>query len=376
MTPRKRICHVTSNLSQSLFLEAVGKYVDKEKYDQEFVILGDHPGRLFQRLSAAGFKTHFIEFRWPHDTAVAIRELAKHLRSRKVDIVHTHLVQPSLIGLLAGLFARVKCRVHTRHHGSECHRYFPRGVYYDRLINRLSHKIMAITNVVGETLTETEKVPRDKVRVINYGYDLSKFLSSDEAVEDLKRKYKLSTNYPVIGAVSRFVHWKGVQFIIPAFAAISVEFPEAKLVLANAVGAYSDEIEELLEQYLRPDQYVRIPFEAEIFALYRTFDVFVHVPIDRELEAFGQTYIEPLYLGVPSVFTLSGIANDFIRDGQNALVVRYCDSAAISSAIRRLLDSEELRTAISRTGRSDIESRFSGERLANDLDQFYRSLEC
>jgi hypothetical protein len=61
------------------------------------------------------------------------------------------------------------------------------------------------------------------------------------------------------------------------------------------------------------------------------------VPIDDTIEAFGQTYIEALISGVPSVFTLSGVASEFIENGKNALVVDYKNSEQISVAIDQIL---------------------------------------
>ena len=71
-----------------------------------------------------------------------------------------------------------------------------------------------------------------------------------------------------------------------------------------------------------PDRYTEIVYETDMPALYKTFDVFVHVPVEPHFESFGQVYVEAMASGIPSVFTLAGAATEFVRDGENALVVQ------------------------------------------------------
>lgn len=369
-----KVCHIASYLDYSLLLEATGGYLDKEKYEVSFVFLSPEKPPLHDLLVSRGHEVSWIKYSERKNLVRAIVNLRQIFKSIKPDIVHTHLVDASLAGLTAAKLSGIKRRVHTRHHSTECHTYYKHGVYYDRFINWLSYKIIATTNVVKETLIEMEGVKSDKVSLIPYGYDLSEFRSDEETCNELIAKYELTENYPVVGVISRFVEWKGVQYIIPAFAEVVKKYPNAKLVLANAVGRLENEIKALLAKHLKLSQYVLIEFEPRVFDLYKTFDIFVHVPINRDFEAFGQIYIEALYMEIPSVFTLSGVANDFIRDRENALVVPYCDSDSIFAAIDLLLTDSKLRGRIAKKGKSEVESLFSGEKMASSLEKFYSEL--
>jgi glycosyltransferase involved in cell wall biosynthesis len=100
----------------------------------------------------------------------------------------------------------------------------------------------------------------------------------------------------------------------------------------------------------------------------------VHVPIDKYVEAFGQTYVEALAMGIPSVFTLSGIANDFIEDKRNAVVVPHCDSDAIYEAIVNILNNSNLRQNVIENGRTDVFNRFNLRTLGAELDLIYSKL--
>ena len=105
---------------------------------------------------------------------------------------------------------------------------------------------------------------------------------------------------------------------------------------------------------LPASNYLIIDFEPNLFALYHLFDIYVHAPIDPEIEAFGQTYVEALAAGVPSVFTLSGVAPEFVEHEKNALVVPFQNSEAIFQAISRLLTDQGLALALAENGRRGI----------------------
>lgn len=369
-----KVCHILSDVDQSHLIETTGEVMDKDRYEIAFVFMGTKKPQLLDFFRGRGYEAEFFEFGGRRELPQAVWKLRPILRRLRPHIVHTHLVEASLAGLTAAATLGIGRRVHTRHHGTESHFYYPHGVYYDKVINRLSRKIVAISRVVAENLTGRERVPAEKVVSIPHGFELEKFAADDERARAVRERYGLEGRYPVVGSISRFIHWKGVQHTIPAFRSLLGEYPRAKLVLANATGPYSREIKALLAENLDERSYVTVEFERDVFALYRAFDAFVHAPVNRDFEAFGQVYVEALAMGVPSVFTLAGVANDFIRDGENALVVPHSDSESIARSLRLVLRDEELRRKIVARGREDVWRLFHARRFGSQLDALYTGL--
>lgn len=371
---KANVCHIISNVDRSYFFQALGDALENNGYKASLIFLSSTVPYLFGFHKDKGRRVEFITLKSKLDYPRTIWSISRLLKDIKPDIVHTHLSDATITGLVAAALCGVGNRIHTRHHSSEAHTYYPHAVYYDRLNNRLSKLIVANTKTTAEVVIGRENVDPKKVRVIHYGYDLDSFCSDERTVEKMRSKYDLAKNHPIIGVISRFVEWKGVQYIIPAFRKLLADFPHAKLVLANAVGNYGSAIQKLLDENLKSGQYTLIKFEPNVFDLYKTFDVFVHVPINKEFEAFGQVYIEPLMMEIPSVFTLSGVANDIIKDRENALVVPYCDSDAIHRSMLDILRENELRDKIVRQGKYDILSMFSTEELGKNLNELYSEL--
>ncbi|NJO03565.1 MAG: glycosyltransferase family 4 protein, partial [Bacteroidia bacterium] len=263
-------------------------------------------------------------------------------------------------------------RVNTRHHASLHHVYFPRAVYYDRIINYLATDIIAISENVRNILVNWEKTPAAKVQLIHHGFRLNLFQSvAAGQVEALQQRYGTQGCFPVVGVIARQTHWKGIQYIIPAFAELLKHYPQAHLLLANAHGDYQAEIQARL-QTLPAESYTQIRFEDNLFALYKLFDLHVHTPIDAHSEAFGQTYVEALAAGVPSVFSLSGVAPEFIVHEKNALVVPFQDSDSVYRAMHRLLNESALRQALINQGRQDVQIHFGLDKMIKSLEMLYQ----
>lgn len=355
---KNRLLIIISLVDRSLAFEWFFRELIQTGINFQVVFLHPHTPVLMEVCRDLNIKTHHISYRGKQSSAMAFLKLVGLLIKEKITCVHAHLFDASLIGLTAAKFTGIRKRIHTRHHASQHHIYNSHAVKYDRYINRLSTHIIAISHNIKNILVEQEQVEVDKISVVHHGFDLDYFYKVHESrVLQLQEKYGLENAFPVVGVISRWTHWKGLQFIIPAFERLRMKYPAAVLLLANAVGEYAVQIEELLKK-LPTDAYRKINFEPDTPALFKLMNVFVHVPVDNHSEAFGQVYVEALAGGVPSVFTLSGIANEFIRHNENALVVNYTDSIAIEDAIITLIINSELRSALIERGKKDVAELF------------------
>ncbi len=359
---------IESSKSIVEFTKELNKYVD--------IIIGlinEKEPKIKKDLEAEGISSHFFPFSGKKSIPGTFAAVFKYLRKVKPAIVHTNLQYGDLIGLPAAKLAGVKSRIFTRHHTLYHKIYHPRYFYVDKyFINPLSTRIVAPSGIVKKVLIEYENVPENKIEVIPHPYLLPSPESiSQEQVAEMKRKYDIYGNSPVIGVISRFVHWKGIQYVIPAFKRFLGKYPNAVLVLTNAVGDYYGEIVKLLESVPKRN-YRLIRFEEDIAMLYKTFDIFVHVPIDSYMEAFGNIYVESMVLGVPMICTISGVANDIVKHRENAYVVPHKDAESIYQALVELWENPKLRKQISAEARK-IAPDFQLQNIIKQYAELYQN---
>ena len=364
-----KVTYIISDVDKALAFEWIAEQINKTVVELSFILIVKKPTILEQFLLQMNIPVYSFLYSNKSDFPSIFFKIYKVLQSINPHAVHCHLLYGSLLGLSASWLAGIKKRIYTRHHSDFHFRYFPAGIKWDKICNRLATLIIAPSSTVSEILIECENVPASKVRVIHHGFDLSYFQNvSPERINNLRNKFSIKNSYPVIGVISRFTELKGIQYIIPAFQRLLDSHPTALLLLFNAQGDYENQIKKHLDAI--KNNYRLIPFENDLSAIYRLFDIFVQVSTDRSIEAFGQTYVEALAAGVPSVFTLSGIAIDFIEDGKNAVLVPFKDTDAIYKAFNIILNDRDFQTNLRKNGLASVKS-FSLQKFVIHLEELY-----
>jgi glycosyltransferase involved in cell wall biosynthesis len=376
MNSKKKIVYIISFIDKALIYEwTAAHFAKSELFDVSYLLMNPGETALSKFMTDNNIPFKIIRYKGKQNFLSALFEIKRYLKKEKPDIVNTNLIDASLVAQIAAYFAGIKRRIHSRHYASLHHVYHRQGLLYDKIINKLCTEIVVATQMVKNLLVEKEKVAPEKIKVINYGFKLEQFTQVDpQRVLALKKKYNIETAAPVIGAISRFLHWKGVQYMIPAFKLLLNDYPGAHFVMANAHGNYKDELEKLLKD-LPENKYTLIKYETDSPALYRMFDYFIHTPVNYHAEAFGQIYIEALASGVPGIFTISGIANDFIEDGKNAIVVPYMDAEALYVALKKLIENPPLKEKIIEQGRKDVLHLFQFSDMMKKTEALYLQQE-
>lgn len=368
---KTKVTYIISNINKAIAFEWICEQLNKDDFELSFVLLNNGSSYLEEYLVKSKIKYFKIKYKSKKDIPLALFKLIFFLKKNKTEIIHTHLFDASFIGLIAAKFCGIKKRIYTRHYSTFHHEFHPNAVKWDKFNNKLATHIVAISDVVKDVLIDKEKVKLDKISVIYHGFKLNEFsVNNNKIIEDLKIKYNLSNKYPVIGVISRFTELKGVQYIIPAFKDLLKSNSNALLLLFNATGDYEREIDKLLSE-IPIESFKKILFENEITSLYHLFDVFIHVPINYNIEAFGQTYIECMASGIPLIGTKSGIANEILINKENAIIVDYQNSKEIYNAVELLLNSPLLSTIITNNARAIVNEKFQLKTMVEKLEKLY-----
>jgi glycosyltransferase involved in cell wall biosynthesis len=367
---KKKITYIVSDIDNALAFEWIARELSRN-YDLLFVLIGKADPQFATYLTAINVRYQIVADAAYKSFFAKWRRIFLILKKDRPEVVHVHLWRALFLGLSASWLLRIKKRIFTRHHAIIHYREYPSGAKWDRICNSIATDIIAISENVHKVLVEMDGADKSKIHLIRHGFDFQYFNNIDVSrINRIKERYGLEPGrHPVVGVISRYIELKGIQYIIPAFHQVLKKFPNAHIIFANTSGNYSQTIKKMLQR-LPPGSYTEILFENDLAALYRTFDVFVHTPIEKESESFGQTYVEALLVGVPSVFTISGVAAEFIRHEYNALVVDYMNSEAIANAVERILDDKKLRDNLVSAGKASVQS-FSLDGMISKLQSLY-----
>ncbi len=367
-----KICYIISEIDKAVFFEDTAIQLRSQGVELSFVLINSTNGKLHQFLCQHQFEVITLEVGSLLHSRKQIVVCKRWLVQQQITHVHCHLAQANWIGLWASKIAGVKNRIYTRHSGKPLHLNWKEKII-DKVQNYLATQIVAISQNIDELLEE-QKVPKHKRIIIHHGFDIQRFSTNDQnEVNRIRSQYNPNQKRPVIGVIARRFELKGIQYVIQAFHNLLNDYPDSLLCLFGDPnsGDYTQELNQMLTT-LPSDNVSSISFEYNVFDLYSLFDVYVHVPINQTCEAFGQTYVEALASKVPSVFTLSGVAREFIIDRENALVVPFKDEKAILHSIKMLLEDKELADNISTKGYSAVIDLFSFSNYIKKLTILYK----
>lgn len=362
-----RIEIVISNVSHSLGLQMLADGLDTSKV--KFTLLQSVDSHLENYLREQGFEVERFPIASTWDKIRTIVKMGSRWLINRPSHVHCNNRLAYLTCIPLAWVMRIKHRIYTRHHATLQHQYYPDKVYQDKLTNRLCTKVVSISENVTQTLIELEGLSPDKIVVIPHGFDRH---PKDQLIEqklmEMKKRLGIS-DQPVIGVISRLTELKGVSYVVDAFAELLAFYPDTVLILANAYGPKRESIETRL-QSIPSDNYRMIEYEQDVITLYHLMDLFVHVPINKSIEAFGQTYIEALATGTPSIFTLSGVASEFAVHGMNCHVVDYEQSHEILVGMKKILDEPSYGRTLVENGLKVVD-RYSRKRFQDGFARLY-----
>jgi glycosyltransferase involved in cell wall biosynthesis len=366
---RISVLHFTEADDTSGFFPQLGKWHDRGRYRMLFGTLKPIAPWLRAFMEDEGLGCVSCGARTRAAYPLAMLRLMRFLRRERVDVIHTHLFEPSAVGLLAGLLARTPARVMTRHYSNYHTRIGKRWhVRVDHLCNRMSHAVIAVSRHTADHIVHEEGAPRDKVHVVLNGIDFPRVRISGPDVAGRLRRDLGAGDAHVLLVPARLHPEKGQSHLFRALPAIRRLTSRPVVVVVAGAGPFESAYRaEVLA--LGCDDMVRfLGFRKDLPDLIAAADLVV---LPSVAEAFGLVLAEALYLGTAVVATRVGGIPEIVEDGVDGVLVPPADDRALADAIVRLLEHHEMRRRLAGAGRNRVMERFGFEKMMRAYEDIY-----
>jgi phosphatidyl-myo-inositol dimannoside synthase len=173
-----------------------------------------------------------------------------------------------------------------------------------------------------------------------------------------------------IGRAAASEQYKGTDDLIRAVAQLDSEMLDLHLVFVGA----GDDLARLRKVASESGASRRVHFlqslsREELAACYARADLFA---MPSAGEGFGLVFLEAMAFGKPVIAAACGGVLDLVQDNVNGLLVPPRDSAALTAALCRLLQSESLRSTLGARGASMVQEKYRFDGFERSI---YRLLE-
>lgn len=277
----------------------------------------------------------------------------------KFDLVHSNTRVTQALGFLLYKFLGIPY-VSTFH-----------GYYKKRLTRKLfkfeGNLTIAISNQVKKHLEEDFNIKNKKLYLIYHGVEEGDYLCR-ESKQEVQKKYGIEGT-PLIGTICRLAKEKNIEGLIEAFSLLLKDYPSAQLLISGR-GNLKEKLKVLGEEKGLGRRILFLE-DIEPGQIFKMLDVFCLV---SRQEGFGLSVLEAQVSGVPVVVSSEVGSSEIIKDGLEGIIVSQLTPQQIYKAIKKVLESQDLKTKIINQARKKVREEFNLERMVSSTVKVYKEL--
>lgn len=320
-----------------------------------------------ERLERAGVSTRrFASIRHydPVTAFPAVFAVARYIRKRDFDIVHTHSTEAGIIGRFAAALAGTPAVVHTVHGVpfAEDRNALLEGfvLHFERLAARRTDILIANADAIAEEYLRRGIGRPEQYTTVYSGIDIERFRDAEPTPD-------VDGDGVRVLMVGRMADGKGFEDLLAAIDRIGTEDISVYLV---GDGPLCDGLKSTIERRSLTDTVTMLGFRDDIPEIMAACDMFV-LPSYRE--GTPRVITEAMASGLPVIATgIAGIPEQVV-EGENGFLVRPGDVDALADQIDKLTSAADLRERLGRAGSERVEE-FSVDRMLSDVNAVYREL--
>ena len=297
------------------------------------------------------------------------------LNKLHIDVIQTHLFYSGMIGVLIGKILKIPV-IHTRHHLDENWQLGTRfHVLADRITMKLSKQVVTFSRATKDWIVEKEKVPIEKVSVINQGFEFTSLEPSKSEILVSAKELNFQQSTFNIICVSRYLEVKGQKTLVDALRLIKSKKSASNSKKAIRIAFVGIGNPEWLETYILASQLENeitcYLARRDIPSCLAAADLVCHPSL---ADSFSQLIIEAQATGIPIIASRIAGAPEQIIEGVTGIIFTPNSAGELASAILSLQNDSVMAANMGLAGKMHVRERFSLERMIENEYQLFVSL--
>lgn len=295
-------------------------------------------------------------------TAMKLRQI---LRSRRIDVIHTHMTHALVDASLCRLIMPRLKLVHTFHFGNYPHTE-PRVLGFERVFSRVPDRLYAVGENQRRQIREVFGFSERRISTVRNGVELRASTPNHEF-----RQRVGAVDRPLIGTVATFIEQKGLRDLLKVARRLKDQGSRAVFVVAGE-GHLRAELERLRHELDLDDTVVLTGWIANAAeTVLPNIDVFFQPSL---WEAMSMVVLEAMAAGKPVVATAVGENSEVITEDQTGYLVSPGDVDGMAAALQRLIEDPARATSMGEAARTRVSERFTVAHMVRDYERAYQEV--
>ena len=354
---RIKVCHLTRTLGHSRleeFLLDCTRLINRDRFDVTFVSLGKL-GVVAADLVKAGFEVREIGLSVLGQVK-ALRKLSRYLKSRQIDVLHTHNTTAQFHGAIAAKWAGTPIVLSTQHgHGCGTNR---RSLWQFRIANEMTSCVFATSTTSTELCKQQNRTNAGKMAYIPIGVNPDEFFN-----------YGPSDDLRAI-TVGKAADDESIATLIRATRRVVDSYPHFRL---KVVGTGLDE--EKLAGLARDLHLAHhVEFLREVKGNAKLFGTVGFYVTSNESDDANLNILEAMAAGLPILALDAPSRDEIVTSGANGRLVSGNNPEQIARGMLSLISERALWAGYGEESRKRILETFNLKRMVATYESVYAEL--
>ena len=302
------------------------------------------------------------------DSLRAARGLRDLIRDQHVDIVQTYFETANTWGGVVTKLSGASLLSSRRDLGIL--RQSKHKLAY-RLVNRLSNRVLAVSEEVKRFCIDQEHIDPAKISVVYNGVDFEQ-LATGSGMNPFSGSEWASAPY-IVTCVANIRKIKGIDVLIRCAQRVCQELPGTVFLIAGSLywSDYTEEMRALARELGVENNIKMLGFVEDPTPLLRMSNAFCML---SRSEGFSNALLEAMACGIPSVVTSVGGNPEAIKDSEDGFLVPSEDHQAAADRLLYLLRNPAKAALMGEAARTTAQTQFSAQIMIKQLIEVYREM--
>ena len=274
----------------------------------------------------------------------SIRTLRAFVKTRKIDIIHTHTSHAQTIGLFARLGIK-DCRlVAARRVDFHLHSFFSRKIKYSMGVDR----IITVSEAVKRVLIE-DGVNPSLITTVRSGFIHKQYEGAP--VRNIRAELGVSADAVVVASVAALAPHKDHTMLLKAAHIVKQSHPDVRFLLAGE-GVLKDELVQAIHNLGLDQNVFLLDFVEDIQSVFKAADIFA---MSSREEGLCTSILDAMYFNLPIVATNAGGIPELVQDQVNGFIVRVGDYQLFADRLNFLIENASRRRKMAERSKEFLE---------------------